>query len=638
MPQPTIPMTRALTLRWLLALGLVAGLALANYLLLRAEIRANEAGTELLTISGRQRTLLLSTTLLAQELVTIDSRERRDELREELLVAIEPLEAAHFQLIEFDLLRTGEPLPEVREIYENVPWLLDTEVRNFLTHLRELARSDDAELTLANPLYRYIREVGLSRRVMDGLNAVVAAYKQESETRLLQLRRMAYWSFLSTWVVLGLTGAFVFRPMVLRVKETVGALQRLNETLEIRVEERTAIAEQRAQKLADSEALYQSLVENLPLAVIRKDLDGRYTYVNSRFRELTGQIPAAVIGMTDLDTLPPDEATRSRRDDARVIETHEVLQRVQQHALPDGRTVFLELLKSPVLDAAGRVIGTQTAFWDVTQRKAGEDRMLRAERLAAVGQMVTGVAHESRNALQQIGACAKMLEWQLEGNAEAGELIADVQQAHDRLHRLFENLRGYVSPMKLDRRSEGLKEIFAEAWKSTASVRHEREAEWVDRDSLDDLRCPVDPFQLEQVFRNLIENSLAACEDPVRVETAWESAWIGDRPAVRLTYRDDGPGISPAVANRVFEPFFTTKTQGTGLGMIIARRIVEAHDGTMEVIASPAAVSDRAVPQAVAGQQAVGFGSTEERANGGRAERDLSLGACFVVTLPRGDA
>ena len=92
-----------------------------------------------------------------------------------------------------------------------------------------------------------------------------------------------------------------------------------------------------------------------------------------------------------------------------------------------------------------------------------------------------------------------------------------------------------------------------------------------------------DPFRLEQVFRNILDNSLAACADPVAIEIRSAAAEIDGQPALRIIVRDHGPGLSPEQRQRIFEPFFTTKTRGTGLGMPITKRIVEAHGGTIAV-------------------------------------------------------
>jgi two-component system, LuxR family, sensor kinase FixL len=573
---------RWLTLRYLFALALVAALAVANFVVLRAEIRANESSVQLLTLSGRQRTLLQSTALVAQGLVSIYSPEERAPLLSELWEAIESLETAHHRLVEFDPAGTGGPPPEVQEIYESTPWLLDTEIRNYLTHLRELARSDNDDLTFVNPHYRYIRQVALKGDVMDGLDAVVEAYRAQSEQRAAQLRRLAQSSLTSTLVVLGLTGLFVLRPMVKRVRHDMAALQDLNETLELRVAERTAVAEQRARDLAASEALYHSLVENLPLGVARLNLHGDITYANGHFCELSGGEQQALLGKKLTKLFPEEIAERLERKHRSVIESGEVLQWVQQQPTVSGETGTFELLQSPVWDSYRQVVGTQIVMWDVTERKAAEERMLRAERLAGVGEMVTGVAHESRNALQQIGACAKMLEWEVDTEGEAPGLIADIHKAHDRLHRLFENLRGYVSPLKLDRRVSQLYDVFQEAWNITTPLRAGRNVALTQHHAEMDPRCMIDPFQMEQVFRNILENALAACDDPVEIRVDWRPVRLDGRDALQVAITDNGPGLTPEVARGIFEPFFTTKTQGTGLGMAIVQRIVRAHQGEIE--------------------------------------------------------
>jgi hypothetical protein len=85
------------------------------------------------------------------------------------------------------------------------------------------------------------------------------------------------------------------------------------------------------------------------------------------------------------------------------------------------------------------------------------------------------------------------------------------------------------------------------------------------------------------VFRNIFENSLAACPDPVRIELDCAAASSGAQRGVRILVRDNGPGLTPEQKRRIFEPFYTTKTKGTGLGMAIAQRIVETHGGAISV-------------------------------------------------------
>jgi signal transduction histidine kinase len=101
-----------------------------------------------------------------------------------------------------------------------------------------------------------------------------------------------------------------------------------------------------------------------------------------------------------------------------------------------------------------------------------------------------------------------------------------------------------------------------------------------------DLRCLVDPFPIEQVFRNILENALVACGDLPRIDIVCRAEQLNGIPVIGLRFRDNGRGLNAEERRRIFEPFFTTKTHGTGLGMAIARRIVEAHGGHIAVSAS----------------------------------------------------
>ncbi len=240
-------------------------------------------------------------------------------------------------------------------------------------------------------------------------------------------------------------------------------------------------------------------------------------------------------------------------------------------ALREGADDYLlkpvnpELLKK----ALGRLWAIKEA-----QRKAKL-----AARLAAVGEMVAGLAHESRNALQRSQACLELLELEIADRPEALDLVRRIQKAQDHLHRLFEELRSYVAPIQLDRCPCSVSELWREAWQLLQAQRAGRDVTLHESGELQQKGCSCDRFRMVQVFRNILENALAACKDPVVVDITCENARLGDHDAIRISVRDNGMGLNSEQRKRIFEPFYTTKTQGTGLGMAIANRIVESHGG-----------------------------------------------------------
>jgi len=172
---------------------------------------------------------------------------------------------------------------------------------------------------------------------------------------------------------------------LIRRKQADLELQEAHEKLEIRVQERTAelasanqelkreITERkRAEKvIKDSQALYLSLVENLPVHVLRKDLDGRFTFANKSFCDLLGRPLEEIVGKTDVDFFPEKLARKYRQDDRQVIETGKVFETVEENK-SDGQTSYVQVMKSPVRDAGGNVVGVQVIFWDVTERHEAE--------------------------------------------------------------------------------------------------------------------------------------------------------------------------------------------------------------------------------------------------------------------------
>jgi signal transduction histidine kinase len=204
-------------------------------------------------------------------------------------------------------------------------------------------------------------------------------------------------------------------------------------------------------------------------------------------------------------------------------------------------------------------------------------RALRAERLAAVGQMVTGLAHESRNALQRIQASVNRLSRRARENNELLKIALDIDTAVDDLRHVYDSVREYASPLKLTKETCNLTELWTETVSKVQAVAEHKTIESFIAKT-DSVVCDIqiDTRAVGQVFRNIIENA-AQASPGTAVRIRYSQSTIpedGERYA-QIIIQDDGPGMSDEEVAQMFEPFFTTKNKGTGLGLAISKRIIE---------------------------------------------------------------
>ncbi|MFT5523284.1 MAG: signal transduction histidine kinase [Pirellulaceae bacterium] len=211
--------------------------------------------------------------------------------------------------------------------------------------------------------------------------------------------------------------------------------------------------------------------------------------------------------------------------------------------------------------------------------RKSELRALQAERLAAIGQIVTSMAHESRNFLQRICSAVEFLQEIVSDNEEALEEVTRIQSAEQGLEHLLDELREFAAPLNLDRDRQSLQTVWRMAWTDVTATKNVSNACLDEEIGELDLDCHIDAFRIGQVFRNLFENSLAACGDCPSVYVHCEN----NDGTLNVSVRDNGSGLNAEQRSNVFQPFFTTKSKGTGLGMVIAKRIVEAHGGEIRV-------------------------------------------------------
>jgi two-component system sensor histidine kinase HydH len=205
------------------------------------------------------------------------------------------------------------------------------------------------------------------------------------------------------------------------------------------------------------------------------------------------------------------------------------------------------------------------------------EELRRSERLAALGEMAAGLAHEIRNPLGGIALYASMLERELAEHAKAATAASRITAGVRTLERLISDILDFAQEHRLERQTHALEDILAALEESARPWAKQTKGSLVVEKS-DRIEICCDRHRLLQVLLNLVINGLQATGPGGIVRAT--AMQIADGGA-EICITDDGPGIPDADLHRIFNPFFTTKATGTGLGLAIVHRIVEAHGGTI---------------------------------------------------------
>jgi two-component system, LuxR family, sensor kinase FixL len=251
----------------------------------------------------------------------------------------------------------------------------------------------------------------------------------------------------------------------------------------------------------------------------------------------------------------------------------------------DGHSVAVQATIAP-LRFEKRILWTLLAQDNTSHDRATTQWEL-MERLAAIGQAVSTIAHESRNSLQRMDAAVHQLKKHAADAEKVQCGIAKLASGTQELHRLHETVLEFVRPRVLQPASVDVRTVVRAAWKEALTLPDAPHVELSETQVAVDTTCEIDAFAVRQVFRNIFENSLAACATAPQVSALYEESEVLKTAALRIVIRDNGPGLSEEQRNMIFVPFYTTKQRGLGLGLTIARQIVEAHGGEIDLADGP---------------------------------------------------
>ncbi len=345
---------------------------------------------------------------------------------------------------------------------------------------------------------------------------------------------------------------------------------------------------QMERRLHEQEEFRRRLVDSFPDVILALDREGCFTFVSPRMRETLGYDPETLLGRNlqhpDIPGHSPELIDLHRR----LVSGQELFLSIEYSAQhQDGSWKTLRANASPIFDAQGKLSGVVASVRDITTLKQLEQQLIQSERLAAMGQMIDGFAHELNNPLTAILGSIELLESSIEDKGVARKLELMKQQGR-RAAEIVQNLLFFARPPAPGQVRLNLSELVMRSLQL-----HEHSLR-VNNIALDFLPAPNlpqvlgDPNQLMQVFLNLVINAEQAIREVrprgtlrVRLGASGERVWV--------SFQDDGPGISAELAARIFDPFFTTKRpgRGTGLGLSVCVAILKKYDADIKVESAP---------------------------------------------------
>jgi signal transduction histidine kinase len=339
---------------------------------------------------------------------------------------------------------------------------------------------------------------------------------------------------------------------------------------------------------------FRHLVSSMRNAVLAFRRDGTLALMNDEAYRIFGLTPApGDIGRPFADVL------RDRPEIIRVL-----MSAFELNYLPSRAELRLKDLDrvigytiSHVRDEGGDApIGAVLFFKDLTRVEQLEEQERLRDRLASLGEMAAGIAHELKNPLAGIEVMAGLLRRQVPDSKDAQSLLADILSEAKLANAIVVEMLEFVRPVRLQVERTDLSDVLQQS--VTMAESKAPRGKVTVATHIEDGLPPIegDHHQLSQVFTNLIANAFEALDGKGHINILATTSTIEadpafagvhpPTPAVVVEVADDGPGISAELTDRIFNPFFTTKVTGTGLGLAIVRKIVDAHDGRIDVSSS----------------------------------------------------
>ena len=351
---------------------------------------------------------------------------------------------------------------------------------------------------------------------------------------------------------------------------------------------------QRFEELADLKGYTDNILDSLTSGIVTVDLEGRVVTFNPAAEMLMGFFAGEVVGhyCTEVFAHTPEVGELLMQTLSRGTAIGEVSLMLRRR---NGALAPVEVTMAPLRGAEGKDLGVVGVFRDVTVVRELEQQLQRSDRLAALGTMAAGLAHEIKNPLTSLLTFSRHLERKLDDPEFRAKFHRVVPRELERINGITERLLELSRPTRLTFSLVRAASLVDRAVELYAEALESRDIKVVREYARDTPSITADPDALYRALVNLVANALEAMERggrltlrvsvselPLSMAAAWRRSEV-----VKIEIEDTGTGIAPGDADRLFTPFFTTKDRGTGLGLALTHKIVEDHGGTIALSSRP---------------------------------------------------
>lgn len=334
--------------------------------------------------------------------------------------------------------------------------------------------------------------------------------------------------------------------------------------------------------LSTSESKYRGIVDHAPFGIFTAK-QGRIIFSNRHNWVLAGRNPDDTLHPEDIwDAIHPDDREQVSQTFSDAMEKHVPFEKVFRFLHPNGTIHKILSRAIPIQDSEGHEILYQGFNVDITALEQMREKLNRTEKLATLGQVAAGIAHEIRNPLVGIGSTTSLLMEDYSPEDAQHQDLSTILKETRRLDRIVNQIVEYASPRELSLSSFHMKSLIEETLELVLTPLAQKNVRITRAYTPDLPPIQADRDQIKQIILNAMHNAIDALSPEGTLSLEVQEKFQAGAKGVVAHIQDNGKGISPEDLSKIFDPFFTSgKERGTGLGLAICKNIIDAHGGTI---------------------------------------------------------